>query len=90
MGMIFKGPAFLIWLVCGLWSLFICFGIVQTALGTIIAVISLFLAPALIGLAPLYSGFFLGDWFPLLLTYGGGIGAAILFGLGSAIDGDRQ
>ncbi len=58
-------------------------------LGTIVGVISIFLAPALLGLAPWYSGFALGDWFPLLLTYGGGIGASILFAIGSAIDGDR-
>jgi len=87
MGMIFKAPAFLIWIVCGFWGLIICFGIVQKALGTIVAVISLVLAPALLGLAPWYSGFFLGEWFPLLLTYGGGIVAYILFAIGSAIDG---
>jgi hypothetical protein len=88
-GIIFKGPAVLIWIVCGLWGTFICFAIVQSTLGTIVAIISLVVAPALLALAPLYSGLFLGDWFPLLLTYGGGIGASILFAIGSAIDGDR-
>jgi hypothetical protein len=88
MGLIFKAPAFLIWVVSGIWGLFICFGIVQNALGTVIAVISVFLAPALLGLAPWYAGFFLKDWFPLLLTYGGGLVAYILFAIGSAIDRD--
>lgn len=89
MGFIFKAPAVLIWIVCGVWGVFICFAIVQKALGTIVAIISLILVPTLLGLAPLYSGFVLGDWFPFLLTYGGGIGATILFAIGSAIDGDR-
>jgi hypothetical protein len=89
MGIIFKAPAFLIWIVCGFWSAFVCFGIVQKLLGTIAAVISLIFAPALLGLAPLYSGFFQGDWFPFLLTYGAGFGASILFAIGSSIDGDH-
>jgi hypothetical protein len=88
MGMVFKAPGMLIWLVCGLWGTFICFGIVQNALGTIAAVIGFFLFPALLGLAPLYAGFANGDWFPLLLVYGGSIGGVVLVGIGSAIDGD--
>ena len=87
MGMIFKAPAALLWIVCGVWGLFICFGIVKNAAGTVVAVISLFLAPALLGLAPWYAGLALGDWFPLLLTYGGGIVAYGLFAIGTAIDG---
>ena len=89
MGTIFKAPAVLIWIVCGFWGLYICFAIVQNVLGTVVAVMSIFLAPALLSLAPWYSGFALGDWFPLLLTYGGGIGGSFLFAIGSAIDGDR-
>jgi len=89
MGIILKAPAFLIWVVSGVWGLFICFGIVQKAFGTIAAIISLVIAPALLGLAPWYSGLFLKDWFPLLLTYGGGIVAyALFFLIGSAIDND--
>ena len=88
MGKIFKAPAFLIWLVCGLWGLSISFGIVQNALGTIVAVLSLLVAPALIALAPWYAGIALGDWFPLILVYGGTIAAYALFAIGGAIDGD--
>ena len=88
MGIIFKAPAYLIWCVAGLWGFFICFGIVQNTLGTVVAVISIFLAPFLLTLAPWYAGFALGEWFPLMLVYGGGIGATILFAIGAAIDGD--
>jgi hypothetical protein len=88
MGMVFKGPAFLIWFVCGIWGTFICFGVVSKAFGTIIAVISLVLFPALLGLAPLYAGISLGDWFPAMLIYGGGFGAYALMFIGMLIDGD--
>ena len=88
MGIIFKAPGYLIWLVCGLWGTFICFGIIQEAFGTILAVIGLFIFPALMGLAPFYAGFALGDWFPLMLVYGGSIGGLVLVGIGGAIDGD--
>lgn len=90
MGLILKAPAFLIYVVAGLWGLIICFGIVQDALGTVVAVIAFFLAPFLLTLAPWYSGFALGDWFPLMLIYGGGIGATILFAIGTAMEGDKE
>lgn len=89
MGIIFKAPAILIYIVCGLWGLIICFGIVSNAFGQVVAMLSLLLAPALLGLAPWYAGISQGDWFPLLLTYGGTLGASVLFGLGSMIDGNR-
>ena len=88
MGLIFKAPAFLIYFVCGLWGLFICFELVQRLLGTAGALISLLFFPALLSLAPLYSGFSLGDWFPALLVYGGSIGASVIFAIGAVIDRD--
>lgn len=88
MGMIFKAPGFLIWLVAGFWGLWISASIVHDIGGSVLVVISLLLAPFLLGLAPWYAGLFLGDWFPLLLIYGGGIAGMVLFAIGSAIDGD--
>lgn len=88
MGIIFKAPGFLIWLIAGLWGLSISLNIVYDLGGYILAGISLLLAPALLGLAPWYSGLLLGDWFPLLLIYGGGIAGMGLIALGSALDGD--
>ncbi len=89
MGIIFKAPAVFIYVIAGLWGLYISFGIIQAAAGTIVAFLGLFLAPVLLGLAPWYAGFVQGDWFPLLLVYGGGIGASILFAIGSSIDGGQ-
>ena len=88
MGLIFKAPAVLVYVVAGFWGLGISFGIVQDGLGTIVAIISLVLAPFLLGLAPWYAAIFQADWFPVLLVYGGGIIATILYGIGAAIDRD--
>ena len=71
-----------------LWGTFNCFGIVQDAVGTIIAIISLVLFSALLTLAPWYSGIFLGDWFPKTLIYGGGIVAYALIALGAVVSRD--
>jgi hypothetical protein len=87
MGIIFKAPAFLIYIVAGLWGLIICLRIVADTLGTVMAIVSLFLLPALLSIAPWYQGLWHGDWFPLALIYGGGVIATILFGIGSMIDG---
>ena len=88
MGAIFKIPAYIIYFVAGLWGFFICLGIVIDHLGFIGAVLAFFLAPITLGLAPWYEAIANSNWFPLLLVYGGGIAAAILHGIGSAIDGD--
>jgi hypothetical protein len=86
MGIIFTGPGFLIYIVCGLWGTFICFQIIADNFGNIIAIISLIIAPALLGLAPWYAGISHGDWLPLALIYGGGILATALVTIGFKID----
>ena len=85
-GIIFTAPAILIYIVAGLWGMYICVSIVQVAFGTVAAIVSFVLAPALLGLAPLYAGIVNGDWFPALLVYGSTIVASILFGIGVKID----
>ena len=64
---------YLIYVVCGLWGLFISFQIVASVFGEGIAFISLIVAPALLALAPLYALFSYGDWLPLAVVYGGTI-----------------
>jgi hypothetical protein len=88
MGAIFKVPGMILYFVGGLWGLFVCLGIVADTLGFIGAVVALFLLPFTLYLAPWYAGFADGNWFPLLLVYGSGVGAMILIGVGSAIDRD--
>lgn len=86
MGILFKAPAALIYVVCGFWGLFITFDIVRDTLGLVVAVIGLFVAPMYLVLVPWYAAIAQGDWFPLLLIYGGGIGGSVLYGIGAAID----
>ena len=86
MGIIFTGPGMLIYFVCGIWGAITCFQIVAENFGNILAIISLILAPTLLGLAPWYAGLSHGDWFPLLLVYGGGIVGTVLVTIGSKID----
>jgi hypothetical protein len=88
MGVIFKIPAFIVYLVSGLWGLAICLEIVIENLGFIGGTIAFLLAPATLIFAPWYEGLANSTWFPLLLIYGGGIGATILYAIGSAIDGE--
>lgn len=88
MGVIFKAPGILIWFVAGFWGLGLCLDIVYDIGEFILSGIALVLAPGLLALAPWYSGLFLGDWFPLLLVYGGGLAGMALIFAGMAIDGD--
>ncbi|MCD5402151.1 hypothetical protein LR013_06180 [candidate division NPL-UPA2 bacterium] len=88
MGLIFKIPAVIIYIVAGLWGFFICLGIVVDHLGFIGDAIAFFLFPVTLVFAPWYEALANSNWFPLMLVYGGGIGASILYGIGSAIDGD--
>jgi len=88
MGVIFKIPAFIIYFVAGLWGFFICLGIVVDNLGFIGGAIAFMLAPVTLVFAPWYEALANSNWFPIMLVYGGGIGASILYGIGSAIDGD--
>lgn len=87
MGIVLKAPGILIYVVAGFWGLGLCFRIVEHALGTVMAFVSLFVLPFLLTIAPWYEGFFHGDWFPMIVIYGGGIIGSVLYGLGAMIDG---
>jgi hypothetical protein len=81
-------PAVLIFAVCGLWGFVLCLKIVTDHLGFIGGVIAFALAPVAFAFAPWYAGIADGNWFPLLLNYGGSISAGILYAIGGAIDKD--
>ena len=88
MGAIFKIPGFIVYFVAGLWGFFISLGIVVDHLGFIGGAIAFLLAPVTLAFAPWYEAIANSNWFPVMLVYGGGIGATILVAIGSAIDGD--
>jgi hypothetical protein len=79
MSAILKVTSFLLFIFASLYGLILCFGIVQYVFGTFIAFLSIFLLPFLLGLAPWYALFANGDFIPLLVVYGGGIPAGILY-----------
>ncbi|WP_303905988.1 hypothetical protein [Thiohalomonas denitrificans] len=88
MGAIFKIPGYIVYFVAGLWGFFISLGIVVDHLGFIGGAIAFFLAPVTLAFAPWYEAIANSNWFPMLLVYGGFIGATILVTIGSAIDGE--
>ena len=88
MGALFKVPAFILYIVGGIWGLIICLGIVSSKFGFIGVLVAFFLLPITVYLAPWYAGFAQGNWFPVMLIYGTGIGAAVLYGIGALIDRD--
>lgn len=85
LGGLIKVVGWIVFAVTGLWSFFLCLGIIKTAVGFWGAFAALILGPVAFVAAPLYAGFALGDWFPLVLGYGGVIATAVLFGIGSAL-----
>ena len=88
MGLLLKIPGIAILLVGGLWGLAICFDIVRSVFGAVVAFLSLIFLPVLMGLAPLYALLSDGDWFPLILNYGSLAVGGGLLAIGSKIDGD--
>lgn len=86
MGNFFKVPGYALGFIGGLWSLFICLGIVHDLVGTLGMIIAFMVLPATLSLAPFYAGFAQHNWFPLIVTYGSGLGAGILIMIGTALD----
>lgn len=88
MGVLFKNLALAIYVIAGLWGFFISLGIVVDNLGFIGGAIAFFLFPVTLIFAPWYEALTNSNWFPLILIYGGAIGASILYAIGSAFKGD--
>lgn len=87
MGTLFKIPGILLFIVSGVWGFFISMGIVVDNLGFLGGAIAFMIFPATMAFAPLYEGLANSNWFPVLLVYGGMVGAMVLNGIGEAIDG---
>ena len=80
--------AFIMWALVGLAGFIIELWIVHDAAGFWGIVLGITLLPAVFLAAPWYALFAWGDWLPLVVVYGGGIGATVLFVVGSAVAGD--
>ena len=61
----------LIYIISGIWGLFICFTVVKNVFGPIIAFLGLIFFPFILTLAPWYAALANHDFYPLLIVYGG-------------------
>ena len=89
-GGILKVAGFVAWAVFGIWGFLLCLAIVNQAAGFWGVVAGFFLLPVTFVAAPWYAGVAWGNWFPLLICYGGGILATALVAVGSAVAGDEM
>lgn len=87
-GGIFKIIGGIAYVGFGIWGLIIVLSIINQAAGFWGVVIGFFIFPVTLVAAPWYALVAWGTWFPLIVVYGGGIGASIFYGLGSVISGD--
>ena len=87
-GRLLKAAGWVIWTISGIWGLVLCLSIITKAAGFWGLFAAVALAPITFLVAPLYAGFAWGNWFPLLLTYGGGLVVGILQMIGGALDRD--
>ena len=88
MGNIFKVPAMIIYFIGGLWGLFLCLGIIYDKLGLIATILSFFVLPFTLYLAPWYVAIADGNWHPVMVIYGATVVAFLLAFIGSLIDGN--
>ena len=83
-----RGTGWIAFVVVTLWGLFLCIGIIVNAAG-FWGLVTALLLPVTFLAAPLYSGFVLDDWFPLILSYGGGLFSLALVSIGDTISEAR-
>lgn len=88
-GAIIKGAGYVAWVVFGIWGMLLCYAIVNQVAGFWGIVLGLTFLPMTFIAAPWYAALSWGNWLPLLIIYGGGISATVLFAVGSSIAGDN-
>jgi len=72
----------------GLWGLVIELAIIEHVAGFWGMVVGFMILPLMLTVTPLYALIAWGNWFPLLIVYGGGIFAFTMIGVGGLIKGD--
>jgi hypothetical protein len=90
LGSILKVLGYIVAAIFGLWSFIIDLTIVNQMTGTWGFIIAFILFPITFLAAPWYALVARGNWFPLVIGYGGGIISVILYGIGTAIAGDEE
>jgi hypothetical protein len=84
-GGIFTVVGWIGWIVLGIWGFLLDLSIISHAAGFWGVVIGFFVAPVTFIAAPWYAGIAWGNWFPVLICYGGGIVASIFMVVGKSI-----
>lgn len=87
-GGLFTVLGHILWVIFGLWGLYISFTIVEIVFDSQTAFFSLLFIPVLYIVAPLYALFEWGSLFPLFIGYGGGILAITCMHIGEWIIGE--
>jgi hypothetical protein len=90
MGPVFSILGVVVGIIGGMWGLIVCLGIISAKAGTLAAILAFAFLPATLTIAPWYVGIAENNWFPVLLVYGSGIGAALLHQLGALISGQQR
>lgn len=85
LGSILKGIGIFLYVIFGLWGLIVSLSIVNQVAGFGGVVIGFFLFPVMLLAAPWYALVAWGNPAPLMVVYGGGILASMLYGIGAAI-----
>jgi hypothetical protein len=88
MGAILRIFGAVVGLTGGIWGLIVCLGIISSKVDKLAAILAFIFLPATLSLAPWYVVIAENNWFPVLLVYGSGIGAALLYRVGALIDGE--
>ena len=88
LGRVLKGAGGLLVVVVGIWGLVLCLDIITDVTGFWGLVAAFLLAPITFFAVPLYAGFALGIWFPVVLNYGGILVAVTVMGIGNRLDRD--
>lgn len=79
-----------VWLIVGIWVFILCLNIVSKTAGFFGVVLAFGLFPVTISLIPLYAGFALGDWTPLVMDIVAAITGGLLFIVADTINGKED
>lgn len=81
-GEVIKEIGYVVYFIFGLWGLLICFQLVKYVFGEQYAFLSLLIFPLTLFFTPWYVLYEWGDWFPLIIIYGGGIIGRVIVYIG--------
>lgn len=81
-GEVIKGIGYIVFFIFSLWGLLICFQLIKYVFGEQYALISLLIFPLTLFFTPWYVLYESGNWFPLLIIYGGWLVGRVLVNIG--------